>query len=140
MKGTVIRSGYLMRRIFDGDATIVRATRASKQELHAAAMAQQAPLPIALPVHVQPPLMALPESALRPLKLWKTRGHAARPGTGPAGETCGSCASYRSVQGGTRCYPKCELRRSSWTGGPGSDIRKRDPACERWSAKQDKPL
>ena len=39
----------------------------------------------------QMPLMVLPESARKRVKM---RGHAAIPGTGPEGETCGSCASY----------------------------------------------
>ncbi len=112
----LMRSGYAMRCVHAGRA----------------AAPEQALLPMHLPVQIPAPLMALPESAGR---FPKTRGHAARPGSGPAGETCGSCAQYRSVQGGARSHPKCELARSRWTHGPGSDIRKCDPACERRSSK-----
>jgi hypothetical protein len=65
----------------------------------------------------------------------KQRGHAARPGTGPKGETCGTCQHYRRVLGGNRHYLKCGLMKHAWTGGPGSDIRAKDPACGYWRAK-----
>lgn len=68
--------------------------------------------------------------ALAPKRARKT-GHAAKPGTGPAGETCGSCAHlFRNQQ--ARTYLKCELMRHAWTGGAGSDVGARDPACREW--------
>jgi hypothetical protein len=94
----VMRNGYAMRWVA-GDAPLVQPP------------AVQARLPMALPAQVQHPLMALPESALR---MPKRRGHAARPGTGPAGETC-------------------ELSRRNWTRGRGSDVTRKDPACAFWS-------
>lgn len=57
------------------------------------------------------------------------RGYAAPPGTGPAGETCGSCEHI--VRG--RKYRKCELIRAKWTHGPGTDILARAPACSKWA-------
>lgn len=60
------------------------------------------------------------------------RGYAAPPGSGPAGETCRSCAHYRSVNGGSKNFPKCELMRSVWTHGYGTDILARAPACREW--------
>lgn len=57
--------------------------------------------------------------------------HAAPPGSGPAGETCGSCGRMR-VSRLARCYFKCGLVRSSC--GPATDIRKRDSACRFWMA------
>jgi len=58
----------------------------------------------------------------------------------PAGETCGSCNHCVTV---TEFYPKrfhkCALTRRSWTRGPGSDIRKRWPACERWEGSEKPP-
>jgi hypothetical protein len=64
----------------------------------------------------------------------KKRGHIAPPGTGPEGETCGSCLHlYRNVMAKT--YLKCELNRAKWTGGGGTDVRARDPACRQWQAK-----
>lgn len=60
------------------------------------------------------------------------RGHARPPGTGPAGETCGSCQHIARRQwAGT--YMKCALNQAKWTRGPGSDVRARDPACEKWA-------
>jgi hypothetical protein len=80
------------------------------------------------------PLMVLPESALlKARQLSNKRGHAAPPGTGPEGETCGSCAHlHRNQQ--ARVYLKCGLNKANWTGGGGSDVRARDAACRRWEA------
>jgi hypothetical protein len=59
------------------------------------------------------------------------KGYAAQPGTGPAGETCGTCRHlYRNRMAKT--YLKCELMKAYWTGGAGSDIKARAPACRRW--------
>ncbi|VWB08550.1 hypothetical protein BLA6863_00223 [Burkholderia lata] len=64
------------------------------------------------------------------------KGFAAAPGTGPTGETCKTCAHKRSTEGHTaKVYWKCALMQHAWTGGPGSDIRMRSPACSRWSAR-----
>lgn len=60
------------------------------------------------------------------------RGYAAPPGTGPVGETCKSCKHYRSVCGGSKSFPKCQLMSSVWTHGPGTDILARAPACRLW--------
>lgn len=70
-----------------------------------------------------------------PRKTPLPRGHAAPPGSGPAGETCKSCAHARATGGGNRTYWKCGLARRAWTGGPGSDIRLKDPACRLWEGK-----
>jgi hypothetical protein len=60
-------------------------------------------------------------------------GYAALPGTGPEGETCGSCRHlYRRQYAKT--YLKCGLMQPYWTGGHGSDIRAKAPACRRWEA------
>lgn len=53
-------------------------------------------------------------------------------GTGPEGETCGTCRylvrnEYRSGH-----FLKCELMRKVWTHGPGSDIRAKWRACREW--------
>ena len=60
------------------------------------------------------------------------KGHAFRPGTGPEGETCGSCA-HLARKTMAKTYLKCGLNRAAWTGGGGSDVRARDPACKFWS-------
>lgn len=63
------------------------------------------------------------------------RGHAWTPGTGPAGESCGTCAhKYRKRMSGS--FLKCAKNRAAWTGGSGSDIRAGDPACKFWSQRQ----
>lgn len=57
--------------------------------------------------------------------------YAALPGSGPAGETCGSCR-HLSGKRMSRRYYKCELTRARWTGGPGTDVKVRSPACAKW--------
>ena len=60
--------------------------------------------------------------------------YAAEPGTGPAGETCGSCAHlHRNRQ--AKVYLKCGLTRARWTGGFGTDVKARSPACAKWISK-----
>ena len=61
-------------------------------------------------------------------------GYAATPGTGPAGETCGSCAHRRVISCAKR-YHKCGLMQRIWTGGRKTDILVRSPACAKWEAK-----
>lgn len=79
-------------------------------------------------------LMVLPESALRARKpKTKKHGHAAAPGTGPAGQTCGSCRHLHR-RNMSKVYLKCGLMRAYWTGGASTDIRARDAACSRWEA------
>jgi hypothetical protein len=75
-------------------------------------------------------LMILPPSALLGVTV-KKRGHAARPGTGPEGETCGTCKHLVRRQM-AKTYMKCGLTMAKWTGGAGSDIRHKDPACSKW--------
>ena len=60
------------------------------------------------------------------------RGHADYPGTGPEGETCGSCTHLARKQM-AKTYLKCKLMESKWTGGGGTDVRARDPACSKWA-------
>lgn len=62
------------------------------------------------------------------------RGYAAQPGTGPAGETCKSCRHY-VIKQMANTYRKCALRRGQWTGGAGTDVKARAPACSRWEAR-----
>jgi hypothetical protein len=66
------------------------------------------------------------------------RGHVAPPGTGPEGETCGSCKHlFRNQM--AKVYLKCGLNRAKWTGGGKSDVRARDHACKMWEAKGGRP-
>ncbi len=64
------------------------------------------------------------------------KGYIAPPGTGPDGETCGSCDHYTRVQGGARAHPKCGLNEARWTHGRASDILKSAPACNKWNKNQ----
>lgn len=59
------------------------------------------------------------------------KGYAAPPGTGPEGETCGSCAHHATVRHAS-IYHKCGLLRQAWTRGQATDIRVRSPACKLW--------
>lgn len=61
------------------------------------------------------------------------KGYAALPGSGPEGETCGSCGHHVIKRLGKK-YHKCDLMRLAWTGGAGTDIRVRSPACSKWKA------
>lgn len=61
------------------------------------------------------------------------KGYAALPGTGPAGETCGSCV-HLARRRMARVYLKCGLMERGWTGGAATDVRAKAPACSRWAA------
>lgn len=62
------------------------------------------------------------------------RGYAAPPGTGPDGETCGSCAHIASKPM-AKTYHKCGLMKRAWTGGSGSDVLVKSPACRLWEPR-----
>ena len=64
------------------------------------------------------------------------RGLYADIGPGPEGETCGTCRHAMRFWRPSRSWAKCGLMRSNWTGGEGSDIRLRTPACRKWEARQ----
>ena len=80
------------------------------------------------------PLMLLPPSALVKTNRVRKRGHADHPGTGPEGETCGSC-THIAKRHLAKTYTKCGLTKATWTGGGGSDVRNKDAACSRWQAR-----
>jgi hypothetical protein len=62
----------------------------------------------------------------------QAKGNAAPIGSGPAGETCRTCAHSYGLAGGSKHYFKCRLVKA--TSGPGSDIRLKWAACARWQA------
>ena len=62
------------------------------------------------------------------------RAHAALPGTGPDGETCGSCKFLVRFRQANAWF-KCGLREKQWTGGHATDICKKDLACRHWEKK-----
>lgn len=67
-------------------------------------------------------------------KSTKRHGHAAPPGTGPEGETCGTCKHLACKEMASRFY-KCSLMQAHWTGGIGTDVRVRDAACAKWERR-----
>lgn len=77
----------------------------------------------------RPPPIATPASGCK-----KIAGTAAKPGTGPFGETCKTCAHYVVTRPGAGKYRKCGLMRQHWTGGPGTDIKASYPACKFWAS------
>jgi hypothetical protein len=60
------------------------------------------------------------------------KGYAARPGTGPPGETCRTCAHCCARSGDRKTFYKCELLKHLWTNSYGTDIRLKSPACAKW--------
>lgn len=56
------------------------------------------------------------------------RGYFYHPGTGPEGETCGTCQHIERH----RRWAKCALNRARHTGGRGSDVLVGSPACKYW--------
>lgn len=66
---------------------------------------------------------------------YSAKGFPARPGSGPAGETCRSCANCVRCPYHGKNYYKCAILRHRWTSGPGTDIKLKSPACEWWKAK-----
>ena len=77
---------------------------------------------------------AVAEKAKRGKHYVEPRGHAWTPGSGPAGETCGSCAHVER-RSWAKTYLKCGLAKARWTNGRASDVRARDPACRHWESK-----
>lgn len=62
------------------------------------------------------------------------RGYADKPGTGPDGETCGSCRHSYHRRAGR--YPKCDLTRTCHTHSRRTDILMRAAACSKWEASE----
>ena len=57
------------------------------------------------------------------------------PGTGPDGETCGTCAHAVVKPMESRNYWKCGEAKGAWTNSVNSDIRLKWPACRGWKRK-----
>ncbi len=60
------------------------------------------------------------------------KGYAAKPGTGPVGQTCGKCEHLERTGYASKTYFKCALMKKIRTGGPGTDIKFRSPACSQF--------
>ena len=72
-----------------------------------------------------------PENQPRTTRAGKN-AYPALPGTGPAGMKCRDCEHSIYKPGVAGSYPKCNLMRARWTGGRGTDIRMRSPACSKF--------
>lgn len=66
------------------------------------------------------------------------RGYAMPPGSGPAGETCGTCQNLTRAQYTAGRYYKCALAKSLWTHGRKTDVLVHSPACAKWLAKTER--
>lgn len=66
----------------------------------------------------------------------KPWGYYMPPGTGPTGETCGTCEHivYRGNTAGH--YLECLRAKAKWTHGRKSDILAGSPACSGWESAQ----
>lgn len=56
------------------------------------------------------------------------------PLLGQEGATCGNCM-HLAESHGSNTYFKCALMRREWTAGPGTDLRKKWAACNRWAGQ-----
>lgn len=90
---------------------------------------------------IQPDMLggkAVPGSRLRRIRRTgkapvAREGWADKPGSGPEGETCGSCTYCEAFHYRKRYY-KCAAREGDhWKGGRATDIRPLDPACSKWA-------
>lgn len=68
----------------------------------------------------------------------QAKGYAAMPGTGPVGETCGSC-DHLVRKRLAKVYRKCGLMERHWTGGKGTDVLATAPACRNWQVSGPAP-
>lgn len=89
-----------------------------------------------LQVPTRPALVLTGSARVRGKHYVEPRGYAAPPGSGPEGKTCRDCASYTHRGGVAGTYPKCWENRARWTGGRGSDILARAPACRLFAERK----
>lgn len=80
-----------------------------------------------------------PAKSMAPARSPRPGGYADRPGTGPEGESCGTCANCRAKRGASKTFYKCVLMLASWTGSRGTDVLLRSPACSKWSPGKPRP-
>lgn len=91
----------------------------------------------AMDIPTREPLVLDATPGVRGKHYVEPRGYAARPGTGPDGMRCRDCAHYvQRCSGGRRSFPKCNLAQHRWTGGRGSDILAKAPACSMFKAAE----
>lgn len=69
----------------------------------------------------------------------KANGYAARPGSGPEGQTCGTCANCAVRELANRHVFKCRLLVRSWSACRSTDVLKSSPACKHWQQGEGEP-
>lgn len=62
-------------------------------------------------------------------------GYAARPGTGPKGQRCNTCAHCMVVVYHGMRSRKCHVVAALWSASPATDIKHNAPACREWQRK-----
>jgi len=68
----------------------------------------------------------------------RRNAHPYPPGSGPEGETCGTCMAERCLSYHNKYYYKCNYMRYAWTHGLGTDIRLKDHACFLWKPEKER--
>lgn len=68
----------------------------------------------------------------------RDNAHPYGPGSGPAGQTCGTCQKCSVVDYHNKRYYKCHVLMKFWTHSYGTDIRKKDLACKSWEPATEK--
>ena len=63
------------------------------------------------------------------------RGYAYSPGSGPAGETCGTCQHIQRYRKWAKCAVYLKMKKR--TNSRGTDILVRAPACKYWEKADD---
>lgn len=64
----------------------------------------------------------------------KPNGYAAAPGTGPSGESCGTCMHCRQRTARGKHFYKCARMAAAWGRDRASDIVLKSPACRHFEA------
>lgn len=86
---------------------------------------------------VDPRIQAIldgPMTTRTDLRFAPMRGHASAPGTGPVGETCGSCRHRHPTDSSYRTWT-CDAV-SKFSADRGTPISQHEKACGRWQARR----
>ncbi len=65
----------------------------------------------------------------------RLNGYAARPGTGPRGQRCNTCAHCLEVVQAAATVRKCQVTVRQWTPCHKTNIKPNAPACSEWVRK-----
>lgn len=79
----------------------------------------------------------VPVSPKRGKHYIEPKGYACSPGTGPSGETCGTCKHYLRMGRSKHRFAKCGRNRHGWTHSRRTDILAGARACKYWEKKDD---